>query len=49
MIVTVCAWSKKILIGDQWLALEEFFTEKLGLKISHGLNPETKDQLENKE
>ncbi len=37
--VTVCAWSKKILIDNHWLTLEEFFTEKLGLKISHGLNP----------
>lgn len=47
-IVTVCAWSKKILIDDQWLTLEEFFSEKLGLKISHGLNPEMLAQIKNK-
>ncbi len=46
-IVTVCAWSKKILIDDQWLTLEEFFSEKLGLKISHGLHPEMMAQLLN--
>ena len=45
--VTVCAWSKKVLIENQWLTLEEFFTEKLGLKISHGMNPEIKEQLTN--
>lgn len=46
-IVTVCAWSRKILIGDQWLTLEEFFSEKLGLTISHGLSPEMRAQIEN--
>lgn len=45
-IVTVCAWSKKILIDDHWLTLEEFFTDKLGLNISHGLNPEMMERLE---
>ncbi len=44
--LTVCAWSKKILIDDHWLTLEEFFTERLGLKITHGLNPESIEQLE---
>lgn len=46
-IVTVCAWSKKILIDDQWLTLEEFFSEKLGLTISHGFNPEMLAQIKN--
>ena len=46
-IVTVCAWSRKILISNQWLTLEDFLSEKLGLTISHGLNPEMKAQLEN--
>lgn len=44
--VTVCAWSKKILIDNQWLTLEKFFTERLGLKITHGLNPESAAQLD---
>jgi len=43
--LTVCAWSKKILIHNEWLTLEEFFTERLGLKISHGMDPELMEQL----
>lgn len=48
-VVTVCAWSKKVLIANHWLTLEEFFTEKLGLKITHGLNPEAAAQIRNEE
>jgi len=45
--VTVCAWTNKVLIDNQWLTLEEFFTERLGLKVSHGMNPGMMEQIKN--
>lgn len=37
--VTVCAWTRKIKIGDEWLSFEEFLKRYLGLKVTHGIDP----------
>jgi GAF domain-containing protein len=37
--VTICAWSRKIKIDNQWLTFEEFLQRFLGLKVTHGIEP----------
>jgi hypothetical protein len=36
----VCAWTKQIKVGDQWMTPDEFLSTRLHLKISHGMSPE---------
>jgi hypothetical protein len=36
----VCAWTRQIKVGEQWMTPEEFLTTQLHLKISHGMSPE---------
>jgi hypothetical protein len=36
----VCAWTKQIKVGDQWMTPDEFLSTQLHLKISHGMSPE---------
>ena len=37
--LTICAWTKRILVGDQWLTLEEYFQRVHGLTVTHGICP----------
>ena len=36
----VCAWTKRIRLEGKWLTLDEFLTNKLNVKISHGISPD---------
>ena len=37
-IITLCAWTKKIKVGDQWLSMEEYLSSQLGIKCTHGMS-----------
>ena len=39
-LVTVCAWSKKIRVDGKWVTFEEFLVDNLGVRITHGIDPE---------
>jgi len=45
--VTVCAWSKKILFEGEWLRLEEFLWRRFDLRVSHGIAPDVFERLRN--
>ena len=36
----VCAWTHRIRLESKWVTLDEFLTNKLNVKISHGISPE---------
>lgn len=38
--LTVCAWTKRIKVGESWITFEEFISNELGLKITHGMAPD---------
>lgn len=42
----VCAWTKQIKVGDQWMTPDEFLSTQLHLKISHGMSPEATREFE---
>lgn len=46
--ITVSAWSRKILVDGEWMSFEEFLTGKLGVLVSHGIDPDTAQQLREK-
>jgi len=45
-LVTVCAWSRKIKVDGSWVTFEEFLVDKLGVRITHGIDPEAARQLQ---
>lgn len=44
-LITVCAWSRKIRLEGEWMSLEEFLVQKLGVSITHGIDPEVAKRL----
>lgn len=39
-LLTVCAWTKQIQVDGQWLSMDEFLTNRLNLKLTHGMSVE---------
>lgn len=37
-LVTVCAWTKQVRDGEQWMSLESYLVRRFGLKITHGIS-----------
>ncbi len=46
-IVTICPWTKKVRSGQTWVPLEEFLSERLRLKVSHGMSDEAAEKMIN--
>ena len=44
-LITVSAWSRKIQVDGEWVSFEEFLTQRLGMVITHGIDPETATEL----
>jgi CHASE3 domain sensor protein len=36
--VTVCAWSKMVRLGDEWLTIEQYLQRYHGMSVSHGIS-----------
>jgi CHASE3 domain sensor protein len=39
-LVTVCAWSKTVQDGDEWVSFEQYLERRFGVRVTHGLSPE---------
>ena len=39
-LLIVCAWTKRIKVGDRWLSLEQYLLEVHCITVSHGICPE---------
>jgi hypothetical protein len=37
---TVCAWTKRIKVGEQWVTPDEFLRDQLHLKLTHTISPD---------
>lgn len=44
-IATVCAWSKTIRDGNEWITFEEYLRRKFGMAITHGISREIANRL----
>lgn len=42
---TVCAWTKRIKVGDKWMSPDEFLSTQLHLQLSHGMSPEAYEEM----
>lgn len=43
--VTICAWSGQIKMGNKWVRVEEFLQKKFGFKVSHGITDAMAEKL----
>lgn len=41
----VCAWTNRIKFEGKWVALDEFLTNTLNVKVSHGISPEAFEEI----
>jgi hypothetical protein len=49
-LVTVCAWTQRVLDEGKWVRFEEFLDKRLNISITHGISEEAaKDELESLE
>lgn len=44
-LITVSAWSRKIQVDGEWVSFEEFLTDRLGVSITHGIDPDTANEI----
>lgn len=44
-LVTICAWSKKVKVGDRWVSLEEYLAQVHRIDTTHGISPEERAKL----
>jgi methyl-accepting chemotaxis protein len=44
-LVTLCAWSKTVQDGDEWVSFEEYLHRRFGLRVTHGLSPSQLEKL----
>ena len=38
--ITMCAWTKRIRVDDEWISIEEYLGRTYGLRVSHGISPD---------
>jgi CHASE3 domain sensor protein len=43
-LITMCAWSKRVQYQDKWVPLEEYVSNRFGVRISHGISQEEYDK-----
>jgi hypothetical protein len=46
-LLTICAWTKQIKMGDQWISIEDYLTQYHNLRLTHGVSKEAADKLIN--
>jgi CHASE3 domain sensor protein len=45
-IVQMCAWSKAIKDGDEWISFETYLQRRFNVRISHGISPAELDKIQ---
>jgi len=41
----VCAWTKRLKVGEVWMTPDEFLSTQLHLRLSHGISPEAFEEI----
>ena len=43
--LTICAWTKQINVEGEWIPIERYLTEYVGLTLTHGMSQEALDRF----
>jgi hypothetical protein len=38
--LTICAWSKKVKVAGEWIPIDVYLSQHLGMKLNHGITEE---------
>ncbi len=44
-VLTMCAWTKKVKVQDEWIPVKNYLRKHLGVTISHGMTEESARQF----
>jgi hypothetical protein len=44
-LIKVCAWTKRIKAGGEWLSVEQFMKKYLNKDVTHGISPEAYEKI----
>ncbi len=39
-LLLICAWTKQVKVGDEWISIDKYLSEHLGMRLSHGISTE---------
>ena len=39
-LLTACAWTNRIKVGEQWMTLHDFLERFLDIRVTHGISPQ---------
>jgi PAS domain S-box-containing protein len=42
----MCAWTKQVNVDGQWVSVEQFLADKLGVQITHGMSEEARQKMQ---
>ncbi|MGV3518606.1 CHASE3 domain-containing protein [Luteitalea sp.] len=45
-LVTVCAWSNEIKLGEEWVTVTEYLAREQGMRVTHGISPKELARIE---
>jgi hypothetical protein len=43
--ITLCAWTKRVRVGDRWCSIEDYLLQFHGLTVTHGICPEVMAEI----
>lgn len=44
-LLTICAWTKQVRVAGEWIPIERYLTEHVGLRLTHGISKEAAEQI----
>ncbi len=44
-LLQICAWTKKVKVNDEWINIEKYLSQYLGLELTHGISEEALAQM----
>ena len=44
-LLTICAWTKQVRVAGEWIPIEQYLTDFVGVRLSHGISKDAAEQI----
>jgi len=44
-LITICAWTKQVRVGGEWMSIDRYLTEYCGVTLTHGISKEAAEKI----
>ena len=44
-LLTICAWTKQVRVAGEWIPIEQYLTDFVGVRLSHGISRDAAEQI----